>query len=86
MHMSLLRTMVLCLVTQQVTAREVQASLMPILQTFHDRCLYLNCLRKEATPSLSVLQTSLRAAGLATEDDTQENNGTGDKNKKPPLK
>lgn len=45
---------------EQVTAREVQSSLIPILQTFHERSMYLNCLLIPATPSLAVLQAGFK--------------------------
>lgn len=51
---------VLLFCSQQVTAREVQASLIPILQAFHERCIYLNALLGDATPSLNVLKAGLK--------------------------
>ncbi|XP_031558023.1 coiled-coil domain-containing protein 180-like [Actinia tenebrosa] len=45
---------------EQVTAREVQASLIPILQAFHERCVYLNALLNDATPSLNVLRSGIK--------------------------
>ncbi|KAM7451254.1 hypothetical protein ABFA07_001297 [Porites harrisoni] len=45
---------------EQVTARQVQSSLIPILQTFHERSLYLNCLLNPATPSLAILHAGLK--------------------------
>ena len=59
------------LVPQQVTARDVQASLIPMLQTFHERSLYLHCLLNPATPSLLVLQTGLKSSGAAKNADNK---------------
>lgn len=47
---------------EQVTARQVQNSLIPILQTFHERSMYLNCLLNPATPSLAILQAGLNTS------------------------
>ena len=59
-----------------MTARDVQASLIPILQTFHERSLYLNCLLNPATPSLIVLQAGLRS-GANDNGDNKEDDKKG---------
>lgn len=66
---------------EQVTARDVQSSLIPILQTFHERSLYLNCLLNPATPSLAILQ-----AGLKRKEDKKEEEKKEDKGSKGSLK
>jgi len=57
---------------EQVTARQVQSSLIPILQTFHERSMYLNCLLNPATPSLAVLQVGLKKNEDKKEEDRKE--------------
>lgn len=64
-----------------MTARDVQSSLIPILQTFHERSLYLNCLLNPATPSLAILQ-----AGLKRKEDKKEEEKKEDKGLKGTLK
>lgn len=66
---------------QQVTAREVQSSLIPILQTFHERSMYLNCLLNPTTPSLAVLY-----AGLKKKEEKKEEERKDDKGSKGTLK
>ena len=61
---------------QQVTARDVQSSLIPILQTFHERSLYLNCLLNPATPSLAILQAGLKRKEDKKEEEKKENKGS----------
>lgn len=65
---------------EQVTAREVQSSLIPILQTFHERSIYLNCLLNPATPSLAALQ-----AGLKRREEKKEEGKKEDKSSKGAL-
>lgn len=57
---------------QQVTARQVQSSLIPILQTFHERSLYLNCLVNPATPSLALLHAGLNTSEQKNIDDKEQ--------------
>lgn len=59
---------------QQVTARQVQSSLIPILQTFHERSLYLNCLVNPATPSLALLHAGLNTSEPKKTIDVKEQN------------
>ncbi|XP_032230152.2 coiled-coil domain-containing protein 180 [Nematostella vectensis] len=66
---------------EQVTAREVQASLIPILQSFHERSLFLNALLNPATPSLSVLK-----AGMKVTFDDKKKEDDSKKQKKTDLK
>lgn len=66
---------------QQVTARQVQSSLIPILQTFHERSLYLDCLLNPVTPSLAVLH-----AGLKNNEERKEEGRKEDKALKGALK
>ena len=61
---------------QQVTARDVQGSLIPILQTFHERSMYLNCLLNPATPSLAILQAGLKKKEEKKEDERKEEKGS----------
>ncbi|KAK3730052.1 hypothetical protein QZH41_009552, partial [Actinostola sp. cb2023] len=74
---------------EQVTAREVQASLIPILQAFHERCVYLNALVSDATPSLNVLKAGLKVgfnddkkAQLKDAKDTSKHDLKGKKTKR----
>ncbi|XP_078383943.1 coiled-coil domain-containing protein 180-like isoform X2 [Oculina patagonica] len=61
---------------EQVTAREVQSSLIPILQTFHERSMYLNCLLNPATPSLAILQAGLKKKEEKKEEEKKEDKGS----------
>lgn len=61
---------------QQVTAREVQSSLIPILQTFHERSMYLNCLLNPATPSLAALQAGFKRKEEKKEEERKEEKGS----------
>ncbi|KAK2566086.1 Coiled-coil domain-containing protein 180 [Acropora cervicornis] len=61
----------------QVTARQVQSSLIPILQTFHERSLYLNCLVNPATPSLALLHAGLNTSEQKNIDKEQKKPSEG---------
>ncbi|XP_074627275.1 coiled-coil domain-containing protein 180-like [Acropora palmata] len=62
---------------EQVTARQVQSSLIPILQTFHERSLYLNCLVNPATPSLALLHAGLNTSEQKNIDKEQKKPSEG---------
>lgn len=70
---------------QQVTARQVQSSLIPILQTFHERSLYLNCLVNPATPSLALLHAGLNTSEQKNIDVKEQNKPVEGKLKFVPL-